>query len=79
MDEQLQKDVLKSQTIEKENRMNLKALVEEFNSLNLKYHALKKESDETKKQMEMLNNNFAQVLQRVNIIAAQKLGSGPTS
>ncbi len=78
MAEQEEKDTLELHTAEKENRMNLKALVEASNDLRIKYYDLKKENDNMKKQMEILNNNFAQVLQRVNIVAAQQMGRGPT-
>ena len=73
-----EKTALKAVTLEKENKYNLRAVVEELNDLRVKYYAQQKELEGMKKSMEMLNNNFAQTLQRVNIVAAQQMGRGPT-
>lgn len=79
MSEQEKKDTLSLLTTEKENRMNINALVEHFKDLQIKYEILNKNQKDTEKRMEMLNNNFAQVQQRVNTVAATTMGTGPTS
>ena len=74
-----EKDSIKAATLEKQNEYNLRALCEEIKDLKIKYYAQEKQLQSFQKSMEMLNNNFAQTLQRVNIVAAQTMGRGPTS